>query len=485
MQPPDQPVKHTAAQRMPRLGIIAHAYALAIGLGLVLDISGALHVYGLGDWMGQRLALGVALLLVGLAVGGLALTLRAPASAPPVHAGRQATTRRGLTLLLLLAWLASSYNYVTFIAPAVMLPAALLLGGGAVLLLGALVWLPRPGWLLLGALGMGGALRLLSYAHVAITPSNGDMLPLVQGALAHLLAGQSPYTLYSMPWELPLTYAPLTWLAYLPPYLLALDIRLTNLLAEVAIGAALLFLARHHYVNQNNEAAAHPDWLHQPALLLWAWVFLQPSLLNWSLATTAPVLWALLAWLLVLLVCGRQWAAALLLGLCAAASSLTAVAALFVLLHWLRTQGWQRTLWLAGAAGSTAAVLVLPFLLWAPDDFIFGVVRWFNDNSLYPRLRWELDHTWARQTGFSGIFWRRGLEELLKPLQAGLLLALAGLAWWRGAAAWMIAPLVCAAYLLFMVFNPVLWPYLYNPALIAALVAVVALAAAPAHAGLR
>jgi hypothetical protein len=34
--------------------------------------------------------------------------------------------------------------------------------------------------------------------------------------------------------------------------------------------------------------------------------------------------------------------------------------------------------------------------------------------------------------------------------------------------------LLAAAFLLFMLFNPVLWPYLYNPALVAALAAVAA-----------
>jgi hypothetical protein len=107
------------------------------------------------------------------------------------------------------------------------------------------------------------------------------------------------------------------------------------------------------------------------------------------------------------------------------------------------------------------------------------VLQWFNNNDIYPRLRWEMDHTWARQTGFSGIFWRRGLEGLLKPIQAGLLAGLLALFWWWGAQARQLAPLVCAAGLLFMVFNPVLWPYLYHPALVAALVALVALARPP------
>jgi hypothetical protein len=198
---------------------------------------------------------------------------------------------------------------------------------------------------------------------------------------------------------------------------------------------------------------------------------------NWSLSTTAPVFWALLCLLLLLVLAERPRLAALVLGLCGAASSLAAVVAPFVLLHWLRQYGWRRVLALAGMAGGMAAVCILPFLLWAPQSFVYGVFQWFNNNDLYPRLRWEMDHTWARQTGFSGVFWRRGLEDMLKPIQAVLLMGVAALNWRLGAHPWQLAPCVAAAFLLFVAFNPVLWPYLYTPALVAALVASASLSA--------
>jgi hypothetical protein len=449
-------------------------YALAAGLGLVLDLSGALHIYWLGT-LNQLLAAATALLLVGIAAGWLLVARRTPAvcadgPAQPTRAATPAThdsariTQRLLTLLMLLAWLATARDLIVFLAPALTPLWMILAAAGALLFALALVRPPAVGWLLLGAALLGSVARLGSVAYVPIEPARGDMLPLVQQALGNLLAGHSPYTRYFMPWELPLTYLPVTWLAYLPPYVLGLDIRVTNLLAELLIGAALAWLA----------AARHKQ-RDEPGRLLWAWVFLQPTSLNWSLSTTAPVLWALLALTLVLTLGGRLRRAAFALGLCAAASPLAIVVAPFVLLRWVRVVGWRRAALLACGAGLVALVFVLPFLLWSPQEFVFGGLRWFNDNELFPRLRWDMDQTWARMVGFSGVFWRHGLVGILKPIQALLLAGLIGLYWRWGAAGARLAPLVVAAFLLFMVFNPVLWPYLYNPALLAALVAAIAI----------
>jgi len=58
------------------------SYALTIALGLVLDVSGVLHVYGLSALISQLLAAGTALVLTAIAVGWLALAAHArPAAA--------------------------------------------------------------------------------------------------------------------------------------------------------------------------------------------------------------------------------------------------------------------------------------------------------------------------------------------------------------------------------------------------------------------
>jgi hypothetical protein len=294
-----------------------------------------------------------------------------------------------------------------------------------------------------------------------------------------------------MPWEVPLTYLPLTWLAYLPAYLLRGDLRITNLLAELGIGLALAWLAQSSrlwrgvgggFATKNQQKAGprtqpqdvatalQAQGAPEAGLLIWAWLFLQPSAMIWSLTTTAPVQWLLLTALLVFLSTDHVRRSAIMLGLCAAATPLVSIVIPFALLRWLRLGGWQLALRCAGAAALIGVTLIAPFLIWAPQPFIFGVWRWFNDNNLYPRLRWDMDQTWARMIGFSGMFWRHKLVDLLKPIQLVLILSAAALYHRRRASAISLAPYVTATFLLFTLFNPVLWPYLYNPALLAALV---------------
>ncbi len=462
---------------------LALAYILAVGLGLTLDVTGALHVYGLDALAGQKLSYAGALLLAGFALIGLRL-----ATSPSPFAARDDIVatfvslpiRRLLIGLLLAAWLATARNWFVFLLPHTDSIAWLIVVGGGLALLLALVYPPPPGWILLGAVVFGSLVRAGSFAGFPIEPARGDMLPLVQGALGNLLSGHSPYTIYAMPWELPLTYLPVAWLAYLPPFAVGLDIRLTNLVAELAIGALLYGLAvaqrRAADPSLKWSAALAFVWSYETALLLWAWVFLLPTSVNWSLTTTAPVQWLFIAATLVLFLRGRRRLTALALGLCAAATPLAAIIGLFVGLHWLRTAGWRRALALSGGALLVATLISAPFFIWAPGPFVLGAWRWFNDNDMYPRLRWEMDNIWAFMIGFSGVFWRHDLVGLLKPLQAILLLGLGGVFWLYRCAAWRAAPIIVAAYLLFTMFNPVLWPYLYNPALIAALITATMLA---------
>ncbi len=443
---------------------------LTILLALILDLTGALHVYGLSAWSGQKLSSGAALLLLGIAFGWVVTAFSGTCG----RFDRQSVARvsrilkRPVALLMLLAWLATLYDYRAFFAPDGMPMIAVSLAIGTLFFVVVLVRPLSPGYLVAGAVLLGTVVRLVSMASVPIDPAHDDMLPLVQGALGQLLAGESPYAVYEMPWDLPLTYLPVTWLAYLPAYLLGVDMRVTNLLAELAIGATIAWLVSEQVGRKKPESL----WYNAAGLLLWAWFFLQPTALNWTLSTTAPVQWALLGLLLALVMRRRFWLSAVLLGLTAAATPLVSVVAPFVLLHWLRSLGWRHTLTLVMCAGLLATVIILPFFFWAPDQFVLGVWRWFNDNDLYPRLRWDMGHTWAHHVGFSGMFWRHDLVNLLKPLQAVMLISLALIYWLRQATLSALLPLCVAAFLLFMLFNPVLWPYLYNPALIAALIAV-------------
>jgi hypothetical protein len=437
---------------------------LTMLLGLVLDLSGALHVYALSHLMSQRLSTATAALLVALAACWIILALN---DQPQDSATLTSPGFSRLIIgLMIMAWLASLRNGL-LLRSSQFSPLEAIAAASGLLLLGLAMLRPPPLiWLMAGAALAGSGLRISLWNSLPIVPANGDMLPLVHSALDNLLAGHSPYAIYRMPWDVPLTYLPLTWLAYAPPYLSGIDIRLSNLVAELLIGLVLLRIAW-----KNRDQTGNSGCWQVPALGLWAWFFLQPSTLNWSLTTTAPIQWLLLMVLLASILSPRPLLPVLALGLSSAASPLTAVVLPFVSLHWLRQLGWRRTVQHLLGGAAIALLCILPFALWSPQNFVFGTLRWFNDNDLYPRMRWEMDHTWAVMVGFSGIFWRHNLVEYLKIGQAFFIVYLALVYWRAGAMAVPLFAFVVAAFLLFTVFNPVLWPYLYIPALLAALLA--------------
>ena len=137
----------------------------------------------------------------------------------------------------------------------------------------------------------------------------------------------------------------------------------------------------------------------------------------------------------------------------------------FVGVWWLR-RGWRYALAQAGAAALVGLVVVGPFLLWDRAAFWLGAVTWFNDIEVLPRAKWVTDKSWLYEIGLAGQFWSAGLEGWLKPLQFAGLGLLAVASWWRLRAPADVLRWGSAAYVLFMVINPVIWPYLFTPALL-------------------
>jgi hypothetical protein len=112
------------------------------------------------------------------------------------------------------------------------------------------------------------------------------------------------------------------------------------------------------------------------------------------------------------------------------------------------------------------AVVVLPLALWDWPAFWLGAVAWFNNLDILPRAKWVQDKSWLYEIGFAGQLWQAGLENWLKPLQIVALGGLGLLSWGRLRTPADVLRWGSAAYLLFMVVNPVIWPYLFTPALL-------------------
>ncbi|HZG66773.1 MAG TPA: hypothetical protein VEZ12_08520, partial [Herpetosiphonaceae bacterium] len=287
--------------------------SLAVVLGLVLDVSGALHVYGLGDNPSLTREASSAAMLLLIAVCWLLLRPGSPEA--------KASTRRVPLWLALLPVLAATFSISDTITRVFSgwSPLRLAVFGTGMAALLAVTLRRVPGIAVAAvAFALGMAIRLSHVKVIPLDPTRGDMLPLVQQALDNLLRGRSPYTTYSMPWELPLTYLPLTWLAYLPATLLGLDMRWTNVVAECAILLAGLHVLRH-------APRERRRFSHDVLFVLWAWIFLSPSVIYWDMVTSAPFGWAAIAWVLAFVRTRHHRAAVVALGLAVATTPLVAV----------------------------------------------------------------------------------------------------------------------------------------------------------------
>ncbi len=453
---------------------------LPVALGLLIEFSANLKFYGVGFLVGQAASATAATLMVGLACLWLRSD-RVPVAAdgashacnPPVRA----VCRQLLPITSLLAGLAWTWRW-----------GAAALGAAwpifAAVALGMFVWLfwrrAKPFYVAAAALTVGLVLRKLQFAALPLHANGADMMPLVSDALGNLLHGRSPYATYEMPWPLPLTYLPMTFLAFVPAKLLHLDLRWTNVVAEMAIAGAVIFAA--------TRRGAPGTWKDSPALTLWGWIFLLPSSVHWDNLCTAPVGWAALAWTLALAsgagdeganpeaahagITGRTGVASVIaVAMAAAATPLTAVFLPLVFAVWMKQSGAKSAARRLGFAGLLAAALLLPWWVWSPRAFVDGVLLWFNDLDRFPRTMWQNSRSWRDHAGFSGLFWAAGRQAILPLVQWALVAAVTARFLARGAPARWLPAYAAAGFLLFMVFNPVLWPYFYQPALICGLLA--------------
>lgn len=300
----------------------------------------------------------------------------------------------------------------------------------------------------------GLGLRAFDFAALPIDARRADMIPLVGAAVARLLDGHDPYVLYGMPWPLPLTYMPLTWLAYVPAALAGIDLRWTSTACELGLLALLWRKAR-------------PDG--RPLLLVFAAWFTSTVMPYTDAITAMPVQSCALAAASVL-VATRSRAAPAAVGAAAATTPLVGALAPLVVLGWWREGGgWRLVAKRAAVAIAVFAVLVVPWVVGNPRGFWVGPVRWFNNIDGFPRRTWNQSHAWAWVPGLTGVFWTLGLERLLRPVQVLLVGVIAVVVARASRPAKPIDPVVwlqgaLATLVAFVAVNVIVWPYHYEPA---------------------
>jgi hypothetical protein len=191
----------------------------------------------------SRHAYGIATVLVTAAFAKLHIDLQRSLQAEP-------DSRLGAAdVLLYQAVVAVALVSIAFYLHPVALLNWLLVVGGACWLTSRLLLAGRISFerkavadaLLIAVTGVHARLLVISRGTLG---SFSDMLLLISRALDRWCAGAPPYGYYWIeappggPHQLPLTYLPLTWLAYLPAHALGVDLRMVNVALELGVYAA-------------------------------------------------------------------------------------------------------------------------------------------------------------------------------------------------------------------------------------------------------
>lgn len=322
----------------------------------------------------------------------------------------------------------------------------------AAVVLCALLFLPRvpPLVRMLALLGAGLGLRYVGLETWKIDPSTRDMLPLVKSAQDAFFSGRNPYGLHQMqPGSVvPLTYLPGMWLLWsLPRWFGALDFRLMGLVADAAVVGGLFWAAsglrparREHA--QGAAIGFGAAWLFSPSMA-WNGIYAEPH--AW---------WFVLAIVLAATLKKNWWLAAFALGIALATRHFAAVVAPFVIVAMLRDLGWRAALSRVALTGVVTAALLVPFVWRNPDAFWFGTFRWLVEyGPVHEGWFWE-------KFGFSGPLYRAHKTEWMPRAQVALPALFLLIAVFVRGRRRVIAPLG-TAYVLFVMFNGIIWDSFY------------------------
>jgi len=205
------------------------------------------------------------------------------------------------------------------------------------------------------------AMQMLSIFSFPLHPARSDMLLLIQAAGERFLGGDSPYSIYVIDTEVMLTYLPGLWMTYLPSIALGIDVRFTNVLCLAVALAVILRTCRRLDPGRGGIVFVAAFFLN-PWLMFRHDIYMPVFLLQLSLCFS--------------LLMGNRIRTAILVfcwSLCTYQYSWIIFPLFIALLY--RMFGLRRALGAIVQAAAAALILIVPFLLWAPDAMIQGLLR--------------------------------------------------------------------------------------------------------------
>lgn len=287
---------------------------------------------------------------------------------------------------------------------------------------------------LVSATAIFAGIYLLSIQWFPLHPGRSDMLPLIEAAGKRFLAGASPYTVYSLPHSVPLTYLPGMWFAYLPAVTLGFDLRLVHLFAILCT----VFLLYAGTAQDRREIAAS-----------FCGLFLLIPYLLYRHEIYLGILWFALS--LVYFFENRNspiWAG-FCLGLAASVSQLAWVLVPLLFLTMYRRSGWKIAMLGLIVCGAVLSCMVLPFVIQSPQGFYEGIFGHWKDTFNATTLNFSYFT--------ASIF----TPQSLKYFQIVLIAAICWIAGRNALLPHRTYEFMTYALLFFVLLNPVIWVYFY------------------------
>jgi hypothetical protein len=293
------------------------------------------------------------------------------------------------------------------------------------------------------------AVRVVGLGAWELDPVTRDMLPLAKSAQDGFIRGENPYAIYQMQRgsEVPLTYLPGMWLIHGIPRLFGADLRFLGVAVDAIVAGSLWWAA----------GAVSPRFIERARgfVIGFSAVWLFSPSVHWNGIYAEPhAWWGVLAILLAAVMRRSWWIAAAALGVALATRQFAAVVAPFVLIALIKDLGFKQALPRIAVTGTLAALLLVPFVAWDADMFFFGTLRWLLEYG-------PVHESWFwGKLGFSGTLYRIDATEWMPRAQLGAVLVMAVLAPFVKGARAFIAP-AGTAYVLFVMFNGIIWDSFY------------------------
>ena len=221
------------------------------------------------------------------------------------------------------------------------------------------------GLLVLIALAAYTGTYLLSIVSFPLHSQRSDMLPLILSGCQSFLAGMSPYAYHDLLYHPPhqvFTYLPGMWMAYLPAAASGVDLRFINLISMLVSALILAYSANG---SRNHSMLLVPVFLLTPYLQYRHEIYL-------------GVLFLILSIVFFLDRNNKWWTSSIASGYALAAYQFVWVIFPFIVVSAFKRWGIKKAFVNSLIAVAIALILILPFLLGSPEEFIAGVYgNWF------------------------------------------------------------------------------------------------------------